>query len=179
MQVWNMLHAACCKYGTQKNRQKFAIWAPSHNFVGLYLCNWGTYWQSEKKIVEQQYLLHMSPQYGELWPTSGWDWSGTLGHPSKFQRVSHRGSVTARHSSSLRRPNFAALNRGCHLYLAGRPSRWALAHTSSWNCNIILTMFCGADRCCLWSIERCCKKGKVRTSAIILYSTIYTMSVIM
>jgi len=22
-----------------KNRQKFAIWAPSHNFVGLYLCN--------------------------------------------------------------------------------------------------------------------------------------------
>jgi len=22
-----------------KNRQKFAIWAPSHNFVGLYLRN--------------------------------------------------------------------------------------------------------------------------------------------
>jgi len=22
-----------------KNRQKFAIWAPSHNSVGLYLCN--------------------------------------------------------------------------------------------------------------------------------------------
>ena len=26
----------------------------------------------------------------------------------------------------------AALNRGRHLYLAGRPSRWALAHTSSY-----------------------------------------------
>ena len=26
----------------------------------------------------------------------------------------------------------AALNRGRHLYLAGRPSGWALAHTSSW-----------------------------------------------
>ena len=25
-------------------------------------------------------------------------------------------------------PNFAALNRGRHLYSAGRPSRWALAH---------------------------------------------------
>ena len=25
----------------------------------------------------------------------------------------------------------AALNRGCHLYSAGRPSRWALAHISS------------------------------------------------
>ena len=30
-----------------------------------------------------------------------------------------------------RQPNFAALNRGRHLYLAGRPSRWALAHISS------------------------------------------------
>jgi len=29
--------------------QKIAISAPSYNFVGLYLCNWGTYWQSEKK----------------------------------------------------------------------------------------------------------------------------------
>ena len=27
-----------------------------------------------------------------------------------------------------RQPNFAALNRGRHLYSAGRPSRWALAH---------------------------------------------------
>ena len=37
------------------------------------------------------------------------------------------GSVTARHSSSGREPNFAALNRGRHLCSAGRPSRWALA----------------------------------------------------
>jgi len=32
MQVWNMLHAVRWKYRTQK----FAIWAPSYNFVGLY-----------------------------------------------------------------------------------------------------------------------------------------------
>ena len=31
-------------------------------------------------------------------------------------------------SSSGRQLNFAALNRWRHLYLAGRPSRWALAH---------------------------------------------------
>jgi len=30
-------------------------------------------------------------------PSSGWDWSGSLGHPCKFQRVSRLGSVTARH----------------------------------------------------------------------------------
>ena len=38
------------------------------------------------------------------------------------------GSVTARHSTSRRKPNFAALSTGRHLYSAGRPSRWALAH---------------------------------------------------
>jgi len=34
------------------------------------------------KTVTQQYLLRVSPQYGELWPTITWDWSGSLGHPS-------------------------------------------------------------------------------------------------
>jgi len=48
----------------------------------------------------------------------------------KFQRV------TAQHSSIGRQPNFAALNRGHHLYSvysAGRPSRWALAHISGFD----------------------------------------------
>jgi len=47
-----------------------------------------------------------------------------LGHPSKFQGL----SLTARYSSSGRQPIFAVLNRGHHLYSAGRPSRWASAH---------------------------------------------------
>jgi len=55
----------------------------------------------------------------------------SLGHPCKFQRVSRLGSVTACNSSSARQPNSAALNRGRHLYPAGRRSRWALAHISS------------------------------------------------
>jgi len=63
----------------------------------------------------------MSPQYGELRSISGCDPLASLGHPSKFQRVLHLGSVTAWHCSSGRQPNFAALNRGRHLYLAGRP----------------------------------------------------------
>jgi len=75
----------------------------------------------------------MSPQYGELRPTSSWDRFVSLGQPCKFQRVSHLGSVIARHSSSGRQPNFAVLNRGRHLYSAERPSRWALAHISSYN----------------------------------------------
>jgi len=50
-----------------------------------------------RKLVKQQYLLHMSPQYGELQPTSGWNHFGSMGHPSYFQRLPHLGSVTARH----------------------------------------------------------------------------------
>jgi len=74
-----------------------------------------------KKFVKQQCLPHTSPQYGELWPTSGWDLLASLRHPSTFQRLSCLGSVTARQSCSGRQPNFAVLNRG-------RPSRWAFAH---------------------------------------------------
>jgi len=51
------------------------------------------------------------------------------------------GKVTVRETSvtrsSGRQPNFAALNRGRHLYSAGRPSRWALAHISDFFINLI------------------------------------------
>ena len=47
-----------------------------------------------QKLIKQQYLLHMSPQYGKLRPTSSWDCFLSLGHPCKFQWVSLLGSVT-------------------------------------------------------------------------------------
>jgi len=50
-----------------QNSQKFAICAPSHKFVGLYLRNEGMYQQLEK-LVKQQYLFHISSPYGELRP---------------------------------------------------------------------------------------------------------------
>ena len=61
-----------------------------------------------KKLVKQRYVLHTSSQYGELRPTNGWDPSGSLRHPCKFQRLFRHGSVTARHlvvgvSQTLRR----------------------------------------------------------------------------
>jgi len=69
----------------------------------------------------------MCSQYGELRPKTLRS-VREFGHPYKFQRVSRFGSVTARHSSSGHEPNFAALSTGRHLYSAGGPSRWALAH---------------------------------------------------
>ena len=60
-----------------------------------------------KNLVKQQHLVHMSSQYGELRPTSGWDRFTSLGHPSKFQRISRVGFVTAPTSLNGCQPNFA------------------------------------------------------------------------
>jgi len=114
MQVWDVLHAARWKCRTQLCR------ATSSQLKHVSTIG--------KEFLKPQCLPHMYSQYGELRPTSGWDLLASLGHPSKFQRVSRLGTVTARHLRSGRQPKFAVLNRGCHLYSAGRPSRWALAH---------------------------------------------------
>ena len=107
MQVWNLLHSARWKHRTQKvakNRHLGTIaqlcWAISSQLRHVSTIG--------KKLVKQQYVLHMSPQYGELRPTNGWDPFVSLGHSCKFQRVSRLGSVTSRHivvvvSQTLRR----------------------------------------------------------------------------
>jgi len=63
------------KHRTQKSRQKIAIWAPSHNFVGLYLRNKGTYRQSEKNLLGSNIssthphnLVNFSPLAAEIDP---------------------------------------------------------------------------------------------------------------
>ena len=130
MQVWNVLHVAGWKYRTQKWRKNRHLGTIPQlcRAISSQLRHASTI---GKKLVRQQYLLHMSSQYGEFRLTSGWDRFGSLGHPSYFQRLPHLGTITARQSSSERQPNYAALNRARHLCSAGRPSRWALAHISS------------------------------------------------
>ena len=48
--------------------------------VGLYLRNVSTI----RKTVKQQYLLHVSSWYRELWPTNDWDMLASLGYPANF-----------------------------------------------------------------------------------------------
>jgi len=106
MQVWNLLHAARWKHRTQKSRQK----SPSgHHRTTLsdYIFATKARIDNRKKLVKQQYVLHMSPQYGELRPTSGWDRLTSLGYPCKFQLVSRLSSVTAATSLTGSQPNFA------------------------------------------------------------------------
>jgi len=126
MQVWNVLHAARWKIQDAKYRKN----SPSrHHRTTLSGCIFATTAciDNRKKVVIQQHL-HVPSYYGELRSTDGWDLLASLGHLCKFQQLSQLGSVTARHSSSGRQPNFATLNRGRHLYSAGRPSRSAFAH---------------------------------------------------
>ena len=58
-----------------------------------------------KKLVKQQYVLHMYPQYCELRPINCWDLLASLGHPSKFRWVSHLAFVSAATSLTGGQPN--------------------------------------------------------------------------
>jgi len=81
MHVWNVLHAARWKYRTQKLAKK----SPSgHHRTTLsgYVFATKALVDNRKKIIKQQYLLHMSSQYGKLRLTNGWDRFGYLGHPT-------------------------------------------------------------------------------------------------
>jgi len=53
------------------------------------------------------------------------------GTPGNFNGFRFLAALLHSTLSSGCQPNFAALNRGHHLYLARRPSCWALAHISS------------------------------------------------
>ena len=65
------------------------------------------YRQLEKKLVKQQYLLHIFPQYGELRPTSGWDRFGSLGTPATFNGFRVLALLTAATSFTGGQPKFA------------------------------------------------------------------------
>ena len=70
----------------------------------------------------------MSSQYGELWSLTDDIRLPVWGTPTHFNGF--RVLAALLHGTLVfgRQPNFAALNRRRHLYLAGPPSRCALAH---------------------------------------------------
>jgi len=124
----------CCTPLTEntgrKKSPKIAIWAISHNFVRLYLRNWGTYRQSEKNWLNSNMSFRCSHNMVKFSPLAAEIFLSVWGIP-KFQLVLRLGSITERHvvvGVCL----FMALNRGHHLCSAGRPSHWALAHISSY-----------------------------------------------
>jgi len=130
MQVWNVLHGAHCKYRTQKVVKKSPSGHHRAALLGYIFATKAHIDNRKKNLLSSNIFSTCSHNMVNFSPlaTSDWDRSASLGHPCKFQRVSHLGSVTAWHSSIGRQPNFVALKRRRHPYSAGRPSHWALAH---------------------------------------------------
>jgi len=105
MQVWNVLQAA----GNTGHKNEAKKSPSAHHRTTLSCCIFATKARidNRKKLVKQQYVLHMSAQYGSLRPINSWDLLASLGYPSKFQRVLHLAFVTAATLLTGGQPNFA------------------------------------------------------------------------
>jgi len=80
-----------------KNRQKFAICTPLHNFVGLYPRNWGTYRQSEKNLLNSNISAtcpHNMVNFGPLAAEIG---SLVWGTSANFNGFRFLASILQRH----------------------------------------------------------------------------------
>ena len=72
----------CCKQLAENTWCKNSPSAHHRTTLSGYILATKADIDNRKKIVKQQYLLQMFPQYGELRPTGIWDRSGSLGHCS-------------------------------------------------------------------------------------------------
>ena len=130
-----MLHAARCKCRTQKSRQK----SPSgHHPTTLsgYIFTTKACIDNQKKNLSSSNISYTCPHnmvnFGPLAAEIVLLVWGTPGNFNGFRILAAllHGTLVVGVSQT------AALNRGRHLYSAGRPSRWALAHI------LVVFIFC-------------------------------------
>jgi len=126
-----VLHGDRCNTG-RKNRRKFAFCAPSHNFVELHTSSQLRHVSTIGKNLLNSNRPPISPtcpynmvNFGPLAPEICWRVWGTPANFKGFRVLAalQHGTLVVGVSQTLH----AALNRGRHLYSAGRPSHWALA----------------------------------------------------
>ena len=128
-----MLHAARCKCRTQKRPQK----SPSGHIaqicraISSQLRHVSTIGKNLLSSNMSSTCSHNMVNFGLLVAEIGLSVWGTPANLNGFH------VLAALLHGTGRQPNFAALNRGRHLYSAGRPSRWALAHI----CSIFILWF--------------------------------------
>jgi len=130
MQVWKVLHTARCKYRTQKSRQKSPCGHHPRNLLGYIFATKACIDNLKKNLLSSNIsstcphnMVNFSPLAAEII-------SLVWGTPGNFNRFCVLAALL--HSTLVVGVSqTAALNRGRHLYSAGRPSRWALAHISS------------------------------------------------
>ena len=93
----------------KKNRQKVAIWAPSHKFVGLYIRNEGTYRQSVGKNLLNSNVSprcrHNMMNIGPLAAEIRWRLGGTPANFNGFRVLAAllHGTLVVGVSQTLRR----------------------------------------------------------------------------
>jgi len=125
MQVWNVLIAARWKYRTQKSRQK----SPSgHHRTNSTVYIFATEARIDSHLLSSNTsstwpynMMNFGPLVAEILSLA-WGTPANFNGFRVFAALLH-GTLVLSVSQTC-----AVLNRGRHLYLAGRPSRWALAH---------------------------------------------------
>ena len=118
-----MLHGARCKCRTQKSCQKSSSGHHRTTLSGYIFATKAGIDNRKKNLLNRNISStcpHNMVNFGPLTAEIG---SGVWGTPANFNGF--------RVLAALLQSQTAALNRGRHLYSAGRPSRWALAHISS------------------------------------------------
>ena len=126
-----MLHAARCKCRTQKSRQIIAIcMGTTPHLSGYIFATKAGIYNRKKNLLSSNMsstcphnMVNFGPLAAEILSLV---W-GTPGNYNGFRVLAAllHGTLVVGVSQT------AALNRGRHLYSAGRPSRWALAHLLS------------------------------------------------
>jgi len=143
MQVWNVLQMARCKYRMQKSRQK---WPSAHhrmNLSGYIFATKARIDNRKKNLLSSNISFtcsHNTVNFGQLAAEIGPVVWGTLANFNGFRVLAAllHGTPVLGVSQTLRRWTEVATyyyllcisytKYKIHTYLAGRPSRWALAH---------------------------------------------------
>jgi len=125
-----VLHAARCKCRTQKSRQKPPFGHHPTTSSGYIFATKACIDNQEKNLLSSNISSTCPHNTVNFGPLAAEIISLVWGTPANFNRF---GVLAALQHGSLvvGVSQTAALNRGRHLYSAGRASRWAFAHISS------------------------------------------------
>jgi len=130
MHVWILLHAARWKCRTQKWRKKSPSGHHRTTLSAYIFATKARVLTIGKNLLSSNISLtcpHNMVNFGPLAAEISWRVWGTPANFNGFCVL-----VALLHDSQVVGVSqTAALNRGCHLYSAGWPSHWALAHISS------------------------------------------------
>jgi len=125
-----VLHSARCKCRTQKSRKK----SPSGHYpttLSGYIFATNACIDNRKNLLSSNSSSTCPHNMVNFGPLAAEIVSLVWGTPGNFNGF--RVLAALLHGTLLvGASQIAALNRGRHLYWAGRPSRWALAHISSY-----------------------------------------------